>query len=113
MPRLNPLLSAPPFAVEAALRKLGADLRTARIRRRLTLEEVASKIGASRQLVSRAEGGSPSVGIAVFAALMWTFGLLDRLSEIVDPSRDEEALALVRARDATKAYRSETLDNDF
>jgi hypothetical protein len=53
------------------------------------------------------------VGIVVFAALMWTFGLLDRLSEIVDPSRDEEALALVRARDATKAYRSETLDNDF
>lgn len=110
---LNQLLVAPPFQVEAALKKLGADLRTARLRRNLTLDEVANKIGVSRQVISRAEKGKPSIGIAVYAALLWAFGFIDRLAEIADPSKDDEGLALVRARDATKAYRTETLDNDF
>ena len=113
VPARNPLLSAPPFAVEAALKKLGADLRTARVRRKLTLEEVADKIGVSRQVVARAESGKSSIGIAVYAALLWTFGLLEGLADIADPSRDAEGLALIRAREPTKAYRSGALDNDF
>lgn len=113
MPARNPLLAAPPFAIEAALKKLGSDLRTARVRRNLTLEEVAEKIGVSRQVVARAEGGKPSVAIAVYAALLWTFRLLEGLADIADPSKDQEGLALIRAREPSKAYRSEQMDNDF
>jgi len=40
----NPLLAAPPYPVEKALKKLGANLRTARLRRNLTIQEVAEKI---------------------------------------------------------------------
>ena len=113
MPALNALLAAPPFPVEAALKKLGTDLRTARVRRNLTLDEVAEKIGVSRQVVARAESGKSSIGIAVYAALLWTFGLLEELAGIADPSKDQEGLALIRTRDPSKAYRIEPLDNDF
>ena len=35
------LLSAPPYPVEQAMQRLGANLRTARLRRNLTIEQVA------------------------------------------------------------------------
>ena len=41
----NPLLSAPPYQVEQALKRLGANLRTARLRRNLSIQEIAEKIG--------------------------------------------------------------------
>ncbi len=113
MPARNPLLAAPPYPVQSALTKLGADLRTARVRRKLTLDEVAEKIGVSRQVVAHAERGKPSVAVAVYAALLWTFGLLDAMASIADPSNDQEGLALARAREPSKAYRREQLDNDF
>src|SRR5258708_4895952 len=64
----NTLLGAPPYEVEAALKKLGADLRTARLRRNLTSEEAAQKIGTSRFMVADAEKGKPSTNVAVYAA---------------------------------------------
>lgn len=38
----NPLLTAPPYAVDRQLKRLGADLRTARLRRNLTIADVAN-----------------------------------------------------------------------
>lgn len=45
MARENALTSSPPYAVEQALERLGANLRTARLRRNLTIDNVAGKIG--------------------------------------------------------------------
>jgi hypothetical protein len=41
----NTLIQAPPYPVEQAIKRLGANLRTARLRRNLTIEEVGEKIG--------------------------------------------------------------------
>ena len=49
MPARNMLLLAPPHPGELALKELGANLRTARLRRTLTIEEVAQKIGVGRR----------------------------------------------------------------
>ena len=51
MANKNPLLQAPPYQVEQALKRLGDNLRTARTRRKLTIEEVAEKIGTGRKAV--------------------------------------------------------------
>ncbi len=51
----NALLEAVPYQVERSLKKLGADLKTARLRRNLTIEEVAQKIGTGRFVVADAE----------------------------------------------------------
>ena len=48
----NTLTTAPPYAVEQTLRRLGSNLRTARLRRNLTIEEVAQKIGTGPRPVS-------------------------------------------------------------
>lgn len=99
--------------VEVALKVLGRDLRTARLRRKLTLVDVADKLGLTRQIIARAEQGHPTTAISVYVALIWTFGFLGRLAEVTDPAKDLEALALLKARDPSKANPSGGLDNDF
>jgi transcriptional regulator with XRE-family HTH domain len=107
------LLAAPPFAVEQALKKLGSNLRTARLRRKLTLEDLAQKIGVSRRILGDAERGKPSTGIAVYVAALWALDLLDHLTPVADPARDSEGMALSLARERTKVRKTEVLDDDF
>jgi len=109
----NPLLGAPPYQVEQTLKKLGADLKTARLRRGLTAEDAAQKIGTSRFAVAGAEKGKASTSVAVYAALLWAYGLIDRLADIADPSEDEEGSRLALAREPLRARHRRQLSNEF
>jgi transcriptional regulator with XRE-family HTH domain len=109
----NPLLGATPYQVEQALKKLGSDLKTARLRRNITAEEAAQKIGTSRFAVADAERGKPSVSVAVYAALLWAYGLIDRFSDLADPNKDEEGARLALAREPLRARHRRRLSNDF
>ncbi len=113
MPARNTLLLAPPYPVELALTELGANLRTARLRRNLTVEEVAQKIGAGRRAVSDAERGKPTTSVAIYAALLWAFDLLADMHSLADPDRDQEGQVLARSKARIRARRGEALDNDF
>ena len=109
----NILTPSPPYPVEQALTRLGANLRTARLRRNLTIEDVADKIGTGPRPVSDAEKGKPSTGVAVYIALLWAYDLLEPMSAIADPGLDQEGLALSYRRKRARARQSENLDNDF
>jgi DNA-binding XRE family transcriptional regulator len=109
----NQLLATPPYQVEAALKKLGGDLRTARLRRNLTIDEAAQKIGTGRFTVADAEKGKPSTSVAVYAALLWAYGLVDRLADLADPNEDEEGAQLALAREPARARHRQKLSNDF
>ena len=113
MARKNALVAAPPYEVEQALKRLGADLRTARLRRNLTLETVASKIGTGVRAVRDAEAGRPGASAAAYAALLWTYDLLGPLSQIADPAQDKEGLAHERQRQRQRAHPKKGLDDDF
>lgn len=113
MAKKNILTQAPPYAVEQAIKRLGANLRTARLRRNLTIEEVADKIGTGPRAVSDAEQGKITTGIAVYTALLWAYDLLDPVEFLADPSTDEEGLALSMRRERTRAGKPEELDSDF
>jgi transcriptional regulator with XRE-family HTH domain len=107
----NTLLQAPPYAVDRAIKRLGSNLRTARLRRNLTIEEVGEKIGTGPRAVSGAEKGKVSTGIAVYIALLWTYDLLDQLRDIADPGLDEAGLNLSLSRERARAKQG--LDNEF
>ena len=109
----NNLIKAPPFQVETTLKKLGRNLRLARLRRKQTIEEVAEKIGTGVRAVRDAESGKASTGIAVYAALLWLYDLLGPLEDIADPQTDKEGLALAAGNENLRARRSRRLDNDF
>jgi transcriptional regulator with XRE-family HTH domain len=109
----NPLISAPPYAVDQALKRLGANLRTARVRRGMTVTDVAKKIGTGRRAVDDAERGKPSTGVAVYVALLWAYDLLGQFDSVADPTRDAEGQALAKSRERTRPGRSQAIDNDF
>src|SRR5579863_6111977 len=98
----NQLITAPPYSVEQALKRVGNSLRIARVRRKLTIEEVAEKIGTGRRAVMDAENGKASTGIAVYAALMWVYDLLRPLDDLADPAKEK-----------TRARKGAGLSNEF
>jgi transcriptional regulator with XRE-family HTH domain len=109
----NKLLTAPPYEVEQALKRLGADLRTARLRRNLTLDAMAEKIGTGVRAVSDAEKGKLSTGIAVYAGMLWALDLLDHLGDAAAPENDDEGQTLALSRERSRAREKAGLDNDF
>ena len=109
----NTLIQAPPYAVEKAIKRLGTNLRTARLHRNLTIADVAEKIGTGPRAVSDAEKGKISTGIAVYTALLWVYDLLGPMNELADPAFDEEGLSLSLSKDRARARAKEGLDNDF
>jgi|SRR5215831_9822843 len=107
------LLKAPPFAVEQAIRKFGANIRTARLRRNLSIADVAARIGANRRVVADAEKGKLSTGIAVYVALLWALDLLKHFDDVADPAKDSEGLAMAMTRERSRAKQSVSLNDDF
>ncbi|AGU51904.1 putative transcriptional regulator [Variovorax paradoxus B4] len=109
----NKLLTAPPYAVEQSLKRLGADLRTARVRRNLTIEDMAGRIGTGPRAIGDAEKGKPSTSMAVYAAMLWALDLLPQLDEVALPEKDQEGQTLALARDPGRARTKPGLSNDF
>src|SRR5580704_16322150 len=95
----NNLLEAPPYAVEQALKKVGRNLRLARLRRRQTIEATATRIGTGSRASRGAESGKASTGVAVDAALLWAYDLLSPLEKLADPVGDKEGRALESSKE--------------
>ena len=110
----NKLLTAPPYPVEQTLQRLGANLRTARLRRNLTISDMAEKIGTGERAVADAEKGKPSTGIAVYAAMLWALDLIEQMTDLAAPEKDEEGQSLALSRERARARpKTGGLDNDF
>jgi transcriptional regulator with XRE-family HTH domain len=87
----------PSAAVRRALRKLGADIRDARRRRRLPMAVVAERAFTSRSTLQRIEAGDTNVSIGIYAGVLQALGLLGDLSQIADISNDSVGQALSSA----------------
>ena len=66
---------------------LGANLRLARLRRRLTASQVAERAGISRPTLSAAERGDGGVSFGVYANILFVLGLDSDLDAV---ARDDE-----------------------
>ncbi len=113
MARKNRLIEAPPYEVEKSLKRLGENLRVARIRRKFTIEQVAERIGTGPRAVMEAERGKPATGMVVYAALLWLYGRLEALDEVADPAADEAAFALEVGVGRTRVRKARVIDDDF
>ncbi len=84
-----------PLPVERAIRKLGSDVSLARRRRHISQASLAERIGASISTIRRMEQGDVRVPIHFFARTMQIFGVLDRLSNMIDTAQDDIGLMLM------------------
>jgi transcriptional regulator with XRE-family HTH domain len=113
MSKRNGLSTAPPFELEQALKSLGANLRTARLARNLSIERVAAKIGVGYRTIATAEAGKAGTAIGVYFSLLWVYGLLGQIHDLADPLRDPLVQRAARARERAYSTRTGALDNDF
>jgi len=83
-----------PLPVRRALRKLGGDIRDARLRRRIPVAVAAERASISRMTLSKAEKGDPGVALGIYATVLFVLGLVDRLGELADAKNDPTGLQL-------------------
>jgi len=91
-------VTALPISVERALRKLGADIRDARRRRRIPTAIMAERAGISRTTLHKIERGDASVSLGGYATVLFVLGLADRLALLADVTRDATGLDLEEER---------------
>ena len=87
-----------PIPVSRALKKLGADIRDARRRRRLPARVVAERASISRPTLGGVERGSPTVGMGSYATVLFALGLIDRVANLADVRTDAVGLELEEER---------------
>jgi transcriptional regulator with XRE-family HTH domain len=87
-----------PLPVKRALNKLGADLRAARLRRRIPTTLMAQRAFITRTTLGKVEKGDPGVSLGVYATVLFILGLSSRLEELADPRDDEMGLQLETER---------------
>jgi transcriptional regulator with XRE-family HTH domain len=59
------------------LEELGQRVRIARVRRRLSTEDLAQACGIGRRTLYRIESGEPGIAMGTFLSVLWKLALLD------------------------------------
>lgn len=81
-----------------SLTDLGQNLRQARLARRFSIVELATRADVSERTLIRLEKGDPGVGIGNLAAVLAALGSPESLAAVMAPENDPVGLA--RALDA-------------
>lgn len=78
----------PSFDAAAALARIGANIRTARLRRAETESTLAARMGVSRATITRLERGDGGVSLALAIEALLQYGYADQVYALGDPDLD-------------------------
>ena len=81
---------------QRALRQLGENLKTARLKRRIAIKDFADRVGVSDRTIMRLEKGDDGVSTGTLAMACLVLGEIDRVSDLLDPASDDTGLLLDR-----------------
>ncbi|MCL1960891.1 MAG: transcriptional regulator [Desulfovibrionaceae bacterium] len=101
-----------PMQVAEYVVQIGQHVRTARIRRRWSVADLASKAGINRNTLTALELGKPGTAIGVCFTVLWALGLDGTLSGVADPDTDLHGKALEAARRPKRAGKPRKADDD-
>ena len=87
-----------PLPVRRILKKLGSDIRAARLRRRIRASTMAERALISRTTLYKIEQGDAGVSMGMYATVLFVLGMHDGISELADRSRDGLGLDLLEER---------------
>lgn len=79
---------------QRALRQLGTNVKQARLKRRMALQDLADRTGVSKRTIARLENGESGVSVGALAMIYLVFGELERIELFLDPSSDDTGLVL-------------------
>ncbi len=77
-----------PVSIRSGLKKLGDDLKKARLRRRLKMTVVADRAGISLETLAKIQKGNSGVSIGNYAAVIFAIGLGTKWMALADVEND-------------------------
>lgn len=84
------------LSARRALEALGANIKTARLKRRISVKGFAERVGVSESTISRLEKGGDGVSIGTLAMACLVLGEIGRISNFLDPGSDDTGLLFDR-----------------
>lgn len=88
----------PTISVRQSLKKLGRDIRNARLRRRIGLELLAERSMVSRSVLNKIQNGDPGVSIGAIASVLFALGMGTPLAMLADLKNDPSGQMLDEER---------------
>ena len=85
-------------SVRSGLKRLGADLKNARLRRRLKMVTIADRAGISRETLAKIQKGDAGVSMGSYASVIFALGLGTGWMALADIFNDETGQALDEER---------------
>lgn len=73
-----------PLKVTRTLKRLGENIQLARLRRQLSMSQIAERAGISRPTLTAIEAGRPNVSFGSYAMVLFVLGLLDDLTTVAN-----------------------------
>lgn len=101
-----------PREVLKHLDELGQRVRIARVRRRLSTEDLAQACGIGRRTLYRIENGDSGIAMGTFLSVLWKLGLLDTIRGVANPDTDDHG-KILEAASRPQRVRASVADNDF
>lgn len=87
-------LSIKSLQARKALKSMGANLKTARKKRRISIADFGDRIGVSKNTVISLEKGEAGVSIGTLAMACLVLGEIERIETLLDAGSDETGLLL-------------------
>jgi DNA-binding XRE family transcriptional regulator len=87
-----------PLPVKRALAKLGYDIRSARLRRRIPTTLMAKRVFITRTTLLKVERGDPAVSLGIYATVLYVLGLASHVADLADARSDDVGLQLEEER---------------
>ena len=100
-----------PLPVQRALRKLGQDIREARLRRRISTPIMAARPAISPTPPGKLEKGDAGVRMGSYATVLFVLGLTDKISLLADARNDEIGLELAEEQLPQRIRQSKARSN--
>jgi len=105
--------AALPLEVTTAVKRLGENIRLARVRRRMSQNELAEACNITRKTLYTLENGKSGTTVATVFSVLWKLGLLGTATALANPDADEHGKILEAARRSKRVRPVTENDNDF
>lgn len=104
-----------PLSLRNTMKTVGHNIRLARKKRGLTMQDMADRMFVTRKTLTRLESGDPGVSVGILASALLTLGLENDLGKLANPEADITGNILDREKyDKTqRVRRPKKIDMDF
>ena len=99
--------------VAEILQQIGKNIKIARMRRNITIQELANRVHVDERTISRLEKGDPSINFKNLVTVLITLGISDSVLNLANPDDDEVGKALEFQKNPQRVRNAEKLKDDF